>query len=172
MCALKEGDIFSLESLKHDKQLHRRWETNEVLYIDEQILIGTNDQTIVQEPAEKEWRTKERAIFYLDKRYWFNVIILFTGTNHYYYCNLCSPFIYENGKVHYTDYDIDIIVQASGAYKVVDQVEFIQNSQQYHYPEAIIERLTADQVILEAWIKQAKGPFAAEFIPTWLDQIK
>lgn len=169
MPTLKQGDVFSLESLKHDKKLHRRWETNEVLYIDEQVLIGTNHQTNVQEANKKEWRTDERAIFYLTRGYWFNVIILFTKAEHYYYCNLCSPFKYEKGKVQYIDYDIDIIVQADGSYEIVDHDEFIHNSQQYQYPKAVINRLKDDQVVLEEWIKQRKGPFAKEFIPTWLD---
>jgi len=172
MYTLKKGDVFSLESLKHDKSLHRRWETNEVLYIDEQVLIGTNHQTNVHEANKKEWRTDERSIFYLDKNYWFNIIILFNGSDHYYYCNLCSPFQYESGKVQYIDYDIDLIVQADGSYKVVDQDEFTQNSKEYHYPQAVIDQLRADQIILEDWIKERKGPFARDFIPTWLNQTK
>lgn len=170
MNPLKIGDTFSLESFKHDKSFHRSWQSNQLLYLDDYVLIGTNNQTEVREAYDKAWRTKERAIFYLDRRYLFNVIILFTASGYYYYCNMASPFSLDEKTVWYIDYDIDIIVQADYSYEIVDEDEFVQNKEKYQYPQLLIEQLKASQTVLEAWIEHGHGPFSQDFIPRWLSK--
>lgn len=168
---MMKGSTISIESLKHDKSLHRRWETNEILYTDTNIVIGKNNRTMVVERNEKRWRTKEPAIFYFDDRYWFNIILLF-GENYYYYCNMASPFTYANKKITYIDYDLDIIVDDSYAYHIMDEEEFLLHLQQYDYEEAVIQKVMEHKEILIEWIEKRKGPFHPSFIEKWLQVIE
>src|SRR5690625_6334691 len=82
--------VFAIESRKYDQSLHRRWEENTVLYQNEFFIVGFNDRTNVTEQNKPIWQTTEPAIFYFDRRYWFNIIFILTEAA-FYYCNLSSP---------------------------------------------------------------------------------
>jgi len=45
----------------------------------------------------------------------------------YYYCNIATPYIIEDGTVKYVDYDLDLRIFPKGEYKILDKLEY-----QYH----------------------------------------
>ena len=45
----------------------------------------------------------------------------------YYYCNIATPYIIEEGTIKYIDYDLDLRIFPKGDYKVLDKLEY-----QYH----------------------------------------
>ena len=45
----------------------------------------------------------------------------------YYYCNIATPYILEEGTIKYIDYDLDLRVFPKGEYKILDKLEY-----QYH----------------------------------------
>lgn len=163
----KVGSTIQIESVKHDRKLHRRWEQNKVLYSDEHIIIGGNNKTIVQEADGKRWQTTEPAIFYFDKRYWFNVIKIFGTDASYYYCNMSSSYTYQHDKLQYIDYDIDIIVDGDWSIKVVDEKEFVTNKITYQYSDDIEKSINKHITILKKWIMSRKDPFNESFINHW-----
>lgn|SRR5690625_1306720 len=153
--------IIAIQSVKHDGDLHRRWEENIILYQDDNLVVGFNDRTNVKERMKPTWRTNEPAIFYFDRRYWFNIIYLLTDQP-FYYCNLSSPFTYDQGILQYIDYDLDVIVGTDGSYEIVDQKEYAENGQFYQYPPSVRQAISTHLGILIEWITTNKGPFNQE----------
>lgn len=166
----KIGAIIQICSLKHNNELHRRWEENTVLYSDPHLIIGGNNQTIVVEGNGKKWRTIEPAIFYFHRHYWFNIIKICKGSDSFYYCNLCSPYMYHNQTIHYIDYDIDVIVKTDLSYKIVDQDEFEINKRKYNYPPFVQRSIDSNLLLLQSLIEKKQDPFNPSFIEYWYHQ--
>ena len=167
----KAGSDIKIESLKHDRSLHRRWEENIVLYADETIVIGANNITKVTQGNGESWTTKVPAIFYFNRNKWFNIIYLFQEARPFYYCNLSSQFTYDNQTIRYIDYDIDFIVQLNHTFKIVDQDEYKENKLRYHYPKTIEKQLGRAKQDLKTWIKQHRDPFNETFINRWRNEL-
>ncbi|MFK5277724.1 hypothetical protein ACI3RH_13660, partial [Lactococcus lactis] len=55
---------FSIQSYKHDGNLHRTWRDTMVLKTNENSIIGVNDHTLVTESDDRRWVTREPAIVY------------------------------------------------------------------------------------------------------------
>lgn len=161
------GSTIEIKSLKHDQKLHRQWKENIVLFADDHVVLGGNNQTIVEEAKGGIWRTTEPAIFYFDRRYWFNIILLKSERDFYYYCNLSSPFMYKDKTLQYIDYDIDIIVQSDFSYKIIDQNEFEENRAKFNYTEHISQSVMKGIAELERWISERKNPFNKNFFEHW-----
>lgn len=167
MTTPKIGSTIEILSLKHNHKMHRRWLKNFVMYSDDHLVIGGNDRTVVEESNKTTWRTTEPAIFYFDKRYWFNIVIVIKETDYYYYCNLSTPFTYKKAILQYIDYDIDVIVQSDLTYTIVDQKEFKENKNRYDYPLSIQYTIQHHLFILQEWINHQKDPFNKEFFDRW-----
>ncbi len=63
----KEGEFVSIQSYKHDGNLHRTWRDTMVLKTSEFSVIGVNDHTLVTESDGRRWVTREPAIVYFHK---------------------------------------------------------------------------------------------------------
>lgn len=157
----RQEENIVLESKKHDQSLHRRWQENIIIYKDEHIVVGFNNRTVVDEINKPQWVTENPAIFYFDQRYWFNIVLILTDQP-FYYCNLSSPFYYNKGVLQYIDYDLDVIVQLDGSYKIVDQEEYHENCRYYHYPQEVQYHIATHLDLLLKWIDQENGFFKKE----------
>ena len=62
------------------------------------------------------------------------------GGLEYWYCNVTTPALYDGETMRYVDLDLDVIVAADGAAKVVDEDEFLENSRRMGYPPDMIEQ--------------------------------
>ncbi len=60
--------------------------------------------------------------FFKDK--WYNVIAQMKSDGIYYYCNIATPFIIEDGTIKYIDYDLDLRIFPQGEYKILDKGEY------------------------------------------------
>jgi len=67
----------------------------------------------------------------------------------YYYCNVTTPTMYDGENVRYVDLDLDVRVHADGRIELLDEDEFVENSQRMGYPPEVIEqaRRAADELI-------------------------
>ena len=83
------------------------------------------------------WKTKEPAIMYFFKDKWFNVIAQLKKDGIYYYCNIASPFIIEEGTIKYIDYDLDLRIFPSGDYKVLDKGEYKYHKRIMNYSDEL-----------------------------------
>lgn len=170
MDAPETGSDIEIQSYKHNGKIHRVWEKNHVLKATDKIVLGANDHTYVTESDGRVWTTREPAITYFHKDYWFNVISMLRPDGIHYYCNISSPFVYDHEALKYIDYDLDVKVFPDMTYKLLDEDEFAENKQAMRYPAAITPILYNQIEILLMWIKEHHGPFANGFVEAWYER--
>ncbi|MGX6978287.1 nucleoside tri-diphosphate phosphatase [Vagococcus elongatus] len=163
----KEGEFITIQSYKHDGNLHRIWRDTMVLKTSEHSLIGVNDHTLVIESDGRRWVTREPAIVYFHNKFWFNVIAMIRDNGVSYYCNLASPFLIDKEALKYIDYDLDIKVFPDGEKRLLDVDEYEAHRRKMNYPPEIDFILKENVKILVDWINHGKGPFSPEYIELW-----
>ncbi len=124
---LKKGQRLQIQCYKHNGKIHRAWDEAIVLDIKDNYIVCGNNKTKVTESEGTTWRTKEPAIMYFFKDKWYNVISQMKKDGIYYYCNIATPYIIEEGTIKYIDYDLDLRIFPKGEYKILDKLEY-----QYH----------------------------------------
>ncbi|MFD1040065.1 DUF402 domain-containing protein [Virgibacillus byunsanensis] len=170
MVSPQAGSKIEIKSYKHNGQLHRIWESSLVLKGTETEIIGANDKTQVIESDGRTWKTREPAICYFHSQYWFNIIGMIRRDGIYYYCNISSPFIYDDEALKYIDYDLDVKVYPDMTYDLLDEDEYAEHSKQMDYPNVLDRILHHNLEYLLSWIRQRKGPFSPEFIDQWYER--
>lgn len=169
MVAPKVGADIQIKSYKHNGGLHRVWDSSIVLKGTEKIVIGANDKTLVTESDGRSWITREPAICYFHAEHWFNIIGMLRADGIYYYCNISSPFLYEDNALKYIDYDLDLKVFPDMTYNILDEDEYEEHKIKMNYPK-ILDQILYDNIDhLKEWVHQRKGPFAPGFIDQWYE---
>ncbi|MFC4388835.1 DUF402 domain-containing protein [Gracilibacillus marinus] len=169
MDGLEPGKTIQIQSYKHNGQLHRVWDTTTVLKGSNNRVIGANDKTLVTESDGRTWITREPAICFFHVKYWFNVIGMLRDDGIYYYCNISSPFVFEDGAVKYIDYDLDVKVFPDMTFTLLDEDEYELHKEQMNYPKVLDKILRNNLEHLIHWIRQRKGPFSPEFVDQWYE---
>lgn len=164
---LKVGDVVQIHSYKHNGKIHRAWKEVAIIDIKDDYIIAANNRTQVIEADGRNWLTREPAICYFSNKHWFNVIGMLRDDGIYYYCNLCSPYLYEEGAIKYIDYDLDVKVFPNFNYRILDKDEYEKHRKRMKYPEKI-EKIIANELrLLIQFIENKKGPFAPGFVEHW-----
>lgn len=163
----KEGDFITIQSYKHNGHLHRAWRDTMVLKTTEHALIGVNDHTLVTENDGRRWVTREPAIVYFHKKYWFNIIAMIREEGISYYCNLASPHIIDEEALKYIDYDLDVKVFPDGYKRLLDTEEYERHRRVMNYSADLDYILKENVKILVDWINNQKGPFAPSYVNIW-----
>ncbi|MDG4657215.1 DUF402 domain-containing protein [Ectobacillus antri] len=166
----KEGEKIQIHSYKHNGLIHRIWEETTVLKGTQSIVIGANDRTLVTESDGRTWITREPAICYFHGSQWFNIIGMLRHDGIYYYCNVSSPFAYDEEALKYIDYDLDIKVYPDMTYTLLDEDEYEKHRVLMNYPDVIDSILKRNVESLKEWIHQRKGPFAPDFVDLWYER--
>ncbi|EHO50812.1 hypothetical protein FC98_GL001360 [Lentilactobacillus kisonensis DSM 19906 = JCM 15041] len=166
----KEGDFIAIQSYKHDGSLHRIWRDTMVLKTSDESLIGCNNHTLVTEDDGRHWVTREPALVYFHKHYWFNVVAMIRDDGIAYYCNLASPYVLDKEALKYIDYDLDVKVFPDGRRKLLDADEYLAFSKRWNYGPEIDHILKRNVRILVDWINNEKGPFSKEFVAIWYER--
>lgn len=166
----KEGEFITIQSYKHDGNLHRIWRDTMVLKTSECSLIGVNDHTLVTESDGRRWVTREPAIVYFHKKYWFNIIAMIREKGVSYYCNLASPYALDAEALKYIDYDLDIKVFPDGEKRLLDVDEYEDHRKQMQYSDDIDFILKENVKILVDWINNGKGPFSPDYVDIWYER--
>lgn len=162
-------DIVKIIAYKHDGSLHRIWHRNTVLEANDQVMILANNKTSVTENDGRTWVTKEVALLYFHAECWFNIVCMFREDGLHYYCNLSSPFAYDEDGLKYIDYDLDIKKYPDGKYFLLDEDEYNQHKIKYGYKEDLDKIIKYNVNKLQKWIDSNLGPFSEEFIYVWLE---
>lgn len=131
---LKKGQKVEIHSYKHNEKIHRVWRYGYVVDIQDNYLVVVNERTRVFESNGRSWYTKEPAVCFFFKDNWFNVISMIRSTGVLHYCNIASPFIWDNEAIKYIDYDLDLKIFPSQRLKVLDEKEFELHSNLMSYP--------------------------------------
>ncbi len=148
------GDKFQIQCYKHNGKIHRAWDEAIVLDIKKDYIVFGNNKTKVTEAQGTWWKTKEPAIMYFFKNEWYNIISQIKKDGIYYYCNIATPFIIEEGTIKYIDYDLDLRIYPSGEFKILDKLEYEYHKKIMGYDD------TLDKVIkngLDNLIKRYKA---------------
>ncbi|WP_010097167.1 DUF402 domain-containing protein [Ornithinibacillus scapharcae] len=170
MVAPNAGTNIKIQSYKHNGNLHRTWESTIVLKGTEQVVIGANDKTVVQESDGRTWITREPAICYFHAKHWFNVIGMLRDDGIHYYCNISSPFVYEENSIKYIDYDLDLKVYPDMTYDLLDEDEYEIHRDEMKYP-GVLDRILYNNISdLQRWVQQRKGPFSPGFVDQWYER--
>ncbi len=127
------GDLYEIQCYKHDGNIHRAWDEAVVLDIKKDYMVFANNRTKVTEAEGVTWRTKEPAIMYFFKNRWYNIIVQMKKDGIYYYCNIATPFILEEGKIKYIDYDLDLRIFPKGDFRVLDKLEYEYHKKKMGY---------------------------------------
>ena len=165
-----EGEIIQIHSYKHNGLIHRVWEESIVLKGTSTCIIGANDKTMVTEADGRTWVTREPAICFFHAKHWFNIIGMIREEGIYYYCNLSSPFVWDEEALKYIDYDLDIKVFPDMTYILLDEDEYERHRKEMNYPDVIDRILKNNVKKLISWIHERKGPFAPDFIDKWYEK--
>ena len=148
------GSKMQIQSYKHNGQLHRIWENSTVLKATETIVIGANDRTQVTESDGRTWVTREPAICYFHAKHWFNIIGMLRDDGIHYYCNISSPFVYDDEALKYIDYDLDVKVYPDMTYDLLDEDEYEDHRQKMNYP-VVLDRILHNNIeYLLRWVRQ------------------
>ena len=165
-----EGERIQIQSYKHNGNIHRIWEDTTVLKATQSLIIVANDRVRVTESDGRSWITREPAVCYFHSQAWYNVIGMLREDGVYYYCNLSSPFVYDQEALKYIDYDLDIKVYPDMTFQLLDEDEYERHSKEMNYPDAIDRILKRNVNELISLIRQQKCPFSAEFIDSWYER--
>ena len=168
----KVGDVLAIHCYKHDGKLHRTWDEATILDIKDGMLVCGNDKTMVNESDGRIHQTNEPAIlfFYTDK--WFNIIGQLKNQGLFYYCNIATPYLIEDGIIKYIDYDLDLRVFPDGAFRVLDRNEYKYHSKIMHYPKELDVILKRELTELIEMKKAKKEPFLPETIEKYYEIYK
>lgn len=153
------GKKYEIHGYKHDGNIHRSWDEAVLLEIHDDCLIFGNEKTKVTESDGRTWRTKEPAVLYFFYNDWYNIIGQYKKNGIYYYCNIASPFIIEEGTIKYIDYDLDLRVFPDGSFKVLDRGEYKYHKSIMNYPERIDKILKAELTNLINLVREKKEAF-------------
>ena len=159
--------ITDVLSYKHDGTLHRVWKNVRILFEDAKMLVVLNDRVEVIDGDGHLWRTKEPAICFFYKDFWFNVVCMIRDNSLYYYCNLASPYVIDSEGIKYIDYDLDVKLYPNGEIKVIDEDEFVFDGKIMHYPKDIKAIVLKQKDLLIKQIENRLSPFNQETIDQW-----
>ncbi|MFZ4453403.1 nucleoside tri-diphosphate phosphatase [Salibacterium aidingense] len=164
------GRTIEIQSYKHNGTLHRIWEETLILQGTSKEIIGANDRILVHEADGRTWRTREPAICYFHKDKWFNMIGMIRTDGIYFYCNIGTPFVWDEEALKYIDYDLDIKVAPDMSYHILDKDEFELHKETMGYPPELEEKVTVGLEELQNWIYQRRGPFQPQFVEKWYER--
>lgn len=96
--------------------------------------------------------------YYTDR--WFNIFQVFAadGTLKGWYCNICKPAIFIDGKIDFVDMVLDVFVYPDGRSLVLDEDEFGELKQSKYSPDDALQAQQAVAQLLEM-AKRREHPF-------------
>ncbi len=146
-------------SYKHNGDLHRVWQYAYIVKETNDAIVVVNDRSNVIDGDGRRWKTKEPAVCYFYKDFWFNIICMLRNNSIYYYCNLSSPYVKDVEGLKYIDYELDVKVFPSGDRLILDRDEFEFNQIDFHYSQDLIEIIEKQLQVLLNRIENAEDPF-------------
>jgi len=158
-----------VHSYKHSGKIHRVWEKVHVMEVTGNMIITASNKTLVIESDGRIWKTSEPAISYFFDDLWFNVIAILRADGVHFYCNMSSPFLYDEGALKYIDYDLDLKVFPNYRYKILDEYEFNKHRLEMDYPDDVQKIIRSQLDVLIGMVNKKEGPFKPGFARYWYD---
>ena len=156
-------------SYKHDGELHRVWRYVYKIFESDELVVIVNNKVDVIDGDGRKWKTREPAICYFFKHYWFNIICMIRTHDIYYYCNLSSPYVIDQEGLKYIDYDLYVKVFPDGEVLLLDRDEYDFNTKVMQYPEEIKGIIKENLTKLMEFIENKKDPFNRACVNGWYE---
>ena len=134
---IKVGDTLVIHCYKHNGMIHKSWKLAYVLDIKKDYIVLGNENVLVTKQDGRTWHTKEPAIMFFYKKRWFNIIAQLKPNGIFYYCNIASPYIIDDGIIKYIDYDLDLRIFPTGEYKILDRLEYKRHQKLMGYSKEL-----------------------------------
>lgn len=167
---LNAGTRYDIHCYKHDASIHRTWDEAILLEDHDDYMIFGNDKTRVVESDGRSWKTKEPAVMYFYKNYWFNIIGQYKKDGIYFYCNIASPFIIDGKTIKYIDYDLDLRVFPDGSFKILDRGEYNYHKGLMHYSKELDVILKEELSYLIDMVKNHEEPFKSGVVEKYYNK--
>lgn len=161
---IKVGDTLVIHCYKHNGMIHKSWKLAYVLDIKNDYIVLGNENVLVTKQDGRTWHTKEPAIMFFYKKRWFNIIAQLKPNGIFYYCNIASPYVIDDGIIKYIDYDLDLRVFNDGAFKILDRNEYNYHKKLMRYPKEINFIIKNELSSLIEMKKSSVFPFNVETI--------
>ena len=167
---IKIGDKLQIHCYKHDGSLHRTWDEAVVLDIFDDYMVFGNNRTTVVDSDGKIWKTREPAVMFFFTNRWFNIIGQLKDYGIYYYCNIATPSLIDNGVIKYIEYDLDLRVFPNGSFKILDRMEYKYHRKQMHYSNRLDFILKYELANLIEMVRERELPFDKKIINKYYDK--
>ncbi|WP_338983813.1 DUF402 domain-containing protein [Spiroplasma endosymbiont of Othius punctulatus] len=161
---MKLNDKTLVHAYKHNGLLYRSWAKPIVFKETDEYIILNNNNILITEKNGKKWVTKDPALWILFKEKWYNIICMFKENGINFYCNIASPYIYEDGTIKYIDYDLDIRVYEDMSFRILDLKEFNAHRIKWEYGPEIVKIVWETIDELKEMIKKKEGFFNQKLI--------
>jgi protein associated with RNAse G/E len=147
--------------LKYDGAESRCWQANLSRREAGLIVLDAQFEVDVQHELLGEIGRGTRTIEYYWLDRWYNVFRFLetNGETRLFYCNVNMPPVMSEGILTYIDLDIDVLVQPTRSYQILDLEEFEENSARYEYPEQVKAQARAAVDDLISLIEGRRFPF-------------
>ena len=169
---IKIGDTLVIHCYKHNGVIHKSWKLAYVLDIKEDYIVLGNENVLVTKQDGRTWHTKEPAIMFFYKKRWFNIIAQLKPNGIFYYCNIASPSVIDEGILKYIDYDLDLRVFNDGAFKILDRNEYNYHKKLMKYPREINFIIKNELSSLIEMKKASVFPFNVETVEYYYNVFK
>lgn len=169
---IKFGTKLTIHCYKHNGKLHRIWDEATVLSNTEEVLICANNCTMVTENDGRSHKTTEPAILFFYKKHWFNVIAQLKPYGLFYYCNIATPYLIDEGIIKYIDYDLDLRVFPDGGYRILDKNEYKYHKKIMNYSREIDLIVQKELDCLIKMKEKNIGPFNGNVVSTYYELYK
>ena len=141
--------IINVQAYKHDGELYKQWTGAKVVTLRENIVIIALINSKVVKENRNKYVTREPLIWIFDKNKNWNTSITIRKGQPYFYINIASMPIFEEGTLKYIDYDLDVKNYPGKEVQIVDQSEFEANKVKYDYSDKLVNIIeeTAKEVL-------------------------
>jgi protein associated with RNAse G/E len=156
------GRDILLRSTKLDGSPHFKW-TCQLVSASSQALVITQPAGTPINTWKEVWTPNLDATIYFWRGKWYNVVQTWKadGTVRSYYGNIITPACWDGNELHWNDLDLDISVQANGAYRLMDEDEWARNAERLNYSPEVRDEARRAVDELSARIARREFPFDA-----------
>lgn len=153
-----------VQSYKHDGSLHRHWQRNFLLEVNEEYIIVASQKTKVIEANGRFWYSREPAVSFFHRKEWWNAIAMIKKEGVSFYINIASPSLIDDKSIKYIDYDVDIKLYPSGETKILDEREFSRHAKRFDYGDDIEKIIHFTTELIMDKIEKRCFPFAEDAV--------
>ena len=155
------SDAIIVSVHKYDGIEHRRWPARIAKTVGPLLILDAVFDEEIQHDllGTIASGTISTEYYWLDR--WYNVFRFSDPDQKLknFYCNINVPPRFDGRVLSYIDLDIDVLVEPDLTYKILDEDDFEENAQRYHYPQEVQANARAALAELIGLIESRSFPF-------------